>query len=405
MKNHDLTIFFLQIITLLSFSILFSNLMKKLKQPPLIGELITGIFLGPTILGFFFPEIYYNLFQSSAEACIALDGLIKFGTLIFLFVLGAEINLKQIYSKRFKIMSISLWGIFIPFLISFLTVLKWPEIWCVSPKNIILMAAFIGVALSLSSIPVVGKILEDLKILNSNIGRTIMASATVDDLIGCLAVSIIFGSNMNETFTINNFIKAIFIFLFIFFPIIVIIKNRKSSLKNLSSIYEKTVGTVIIGILVATILFILLGFEYMFAAFLLGSLTYDHFQKNKAQYLNFHNMASYFFMPLYFASIGLKINLISNFDFTLVGIVLLIACIGKIIGVTIGSLLSKIKMKEAIMISVGMNARGAMGIIIASSALNIRLINEKIFVALSLVALITSVCSSVILRFLVKYDK
>jgi Kef-type K+ transport system membrane component KefB len=145
-----------------------------------------------------------------------------------------------------------------------------------------------------------------------------------------------------------------------------------------------------------------IGIHAIFGAFLLGvALGRSHAERNQ-DHDTIYQFAVSFFAPLYFVSIGLKVDFIEHFDWVVTLIILLTACVGKICGAGLGAFWGEMKIKEALVVGFGMNARGAMEIVLASVALQHNLIDQRIFVAFIIMALITSLLSAPVMQRLMK---
>jgi len=185
MGHSDLILFFLQIGCMLAIALLFGKLLHKLHQPIILGELIGGIVLGPTVLGTLAPSIFEWLFPPIGATVVVRDALLKLGMLFFLFSAGLEIDLSRVQQKRISIILTSLFGIALPFFLGFLSVLFFADLWDMNGNvGRLIFALFMGTALSISALPVIVRILSDLNLLQTDLGVVIVSSATVNDLIG-----------------------------------------------------------------------------------------------------------------------------------------------------------------------------------------------------------------------------
>ena len=191
---YEITILFLSISVLLFFARAFGELLKFLKQPLVIGEIIAGIVLGPTILGTIFPNIFQRLFNGSPVILAALQGLIILGVVMLLLISGLEIDISLVVRQGKTAFLISIMGILIPFVIGFLAAYNFPRL--LGIKNIdqrLVFSLFIGTALSITALPVVVRTLMDLNIYKTKIGFLIIASAMFNDLVGWIIFSVILG--------------------------------------------------------------------------------------------------------------------------------------------------------------------------------------------------------------------
>ena len=154
MNHQQLILFFLQIGTMLSVALVCGQLMRKIHQPAVLGELLGGIVLGPTVFGLLAPELSAWFFPTEGLVAFSLDAVLKIGMLFFLFVAGLEVKLRGIHQKRGAVAMTSLFGVLLPFGLGFGAVVLWPGWWGTGQVDIFLLALFIGAALSISALPV-----------------------------------------------------------------------------------------------------------------------------------------------------------------------------------------------------------------------------------------------------------
>ena len=192
LNTVDVTAFILSIGTMLLAAKVLGEIFDKLKQPAVIGELLAGIFLGPSVLGYFFPNLFDWLFSSNNEIKIALDGITTISVILLLLVSGLEVDLAIVLTQGKKAFAIGIMGVIIPFIIGFIISYSFPGIMGLTDPNMkIIYSLFIGTALSISALPVIAKTLLDMNLLQTKIGSTIIASAMFNDVIGWLIFALI----------------------------------------------------------------------------------------------------------------------------------------------------------------------------------------------------------------------
>lgn len=394
MTHPDLILFIFSLSILLLIAIIFGRFALFLRVPKVIGELVGGIVLGPTVLGFFYPNIQYWLFNSSIPALQARDALIKLGAIFLLFIIGLEINLPQVKEFKKTILLISVFGAAIPFILGFFSVFAFPGVWGYSPiGNKWLLPLFMGTALSISALPVIARILKDLGVLKNKVGFIILGAATIDDIVGwTLFTAIVANFSFEKTASTNPTVAVIGIMAMFVFTVTV---GRKIAEKLLAWCNKKddgnslSIGLIIAIVLLSSALAEKIGVHAIFGAFLAGIA----FSGNESNKIHTSRLVNYFFSPLYFVSVGLQVNFLKHFDLVLVLIIIAIATFGKISGAFIGSRISKLNNKEALAVGFGMNARGAVGIILFVAAYQAKLIDERIFTALIVMAMATTIIS------------
>ncbi len=398
----DMVIFFLEIAVMLSMSLFCGQLMSRFSFPAVFGELFGGIILGPTVWGWLNPGTYNWLFPTSGAVFHGRDALIQICMLFFLFAAGLEMNLSIIKKRGINIAWASLTGIVVPFILGFGIVVLFPDLWEGHFQGkTLFFAMFMGTALSISALPVIARTLMDLELMNTDIGMIVIATATINDLVGWSLFAFIL-SNFAPDSIIDIPPQMTFILVLLSFAFMLTIGRTlaQKALKWLKSYMPwpgAFLGITTILILLAAACAEVIGIHAVFGAFLVGLAFSQNLGERDEAHEMVYQFVMYFFAPLYFVSIGLRANFVASFDLTLVLVVLLVACIGKVLGVTLGLRISKMPWRQSAVIGFGLNARGAMEMILATIARDAGIIDDRLFVALVIMALITSVLSGPIM--------
>jgi Kef-type K+ transport system membrane component KefB len=293
----------------------------------------------------------------------------------------------------------SILGILLPFSLGFGAVWLWPEQWgALAHHNVLILGLFIGTALSISALPVIARILKDLGLLNQELGLVIMAAAIVNDLIGWTFFAIII-SDFAPAGLPNRRIWLTVSLILVFF-IVMLTLGRWAGQHALRWMQlhlpwpSGFIGVTAILVLSAAAIAEAIGIHAFFGAFLVGVALAQNNQTHSQQaHETVYQFVVSFLTPIYFVSIGLKANFLTHFDLPLIILVLVVACAGKILGAALGAKLGGMSNREAWAIGFGMNARGAIEIILAAVALEYGLIDQRIFVALVITAVVTSMMS------------
>lgn len=403
-----LIVFLLQIGVMLAVGLFFGQLMRYLKQPTVLGELIGGIVLGPTVFGLLFPTWKASLFPVEPQINEAREGIIRLGMLFFMFVAGLEVNLSQLRQRKQTILLVSLFGSLLPFGLGVASLYWFPSLWgngsLALDNN---FALFVGIALSISALPVITRILMELKLLQTVLGSIIMTSATINDLVGWTLFALLL-SNLNHAADDRNLVTLIG--LIVLFAVAVVGIGRWLVQPLLQWVRLNLVwpsgfiGVCAVLIFVTAAVAEMLHIHAIFGAFLMGVALYATFEQQEASQAKeiIHQFAISLFAPLYFVSVGLKADFVTYFDWQLVLLILVLATVGKVVGATAGARLSGMPLWESLAIGTAMNARGAMEMILASLALEFKLIDERVFVALVTMALVTSMLSGPGLQWLLQ---
>ena len=363
MDGPTLTLFLVQISLVLAFPLFVAILLKKLSLSPLVVELLCGVVLGPSVFGVLAPQLYQGVFPTMGRATQAREAVTEIGLLIFVFLAGLEVQTGHLRKQGKAVIWTSALGIVIPFGLGMWAVLLWPGLWrAKSQHSLILLALFIATSLSISALPVIARILVDLNLIKTELGFIIMTTATVNDLIGWGLFAVILSNFGGEGHSGRNLWASLVVVLLVFGLILSLSNKRIQRAVAWLNLPKETLQLKLTFLVVTT-------------AAIIAQVTGTH-------------------ATLYFVSIGLRANFVASFDIVLVLVVLLLACAGKIGGVYLGGVLGGKTPRESLVVAFGLNARGAVGIVLTTVALEYKLIDQRVFVALIIMALATSVLSA-----------
>jgi Kef-type K+ transport system membrane component KefB len=402
-------LFFLQIGGMLTVALVFGQVARRLHQPAVLGELIGGILLGPTVFGAFAPNTYAWLFPTAGTVSTGREAVINLGMLFFLFVAGLEVNLTHLQRRGWSVFLTSISGIVAPFGLGFGFVVLLPDLWGPQAKNNGLMfAVFMGTALSISALPVIARILMDLDLIKQELGVVVMAAATINDLIGWSLFAVILSNFTPAGRPDRNLLVTIGLVLGLSGLILGV--GHWASQRPLRWLQSHLTWpgsflvVMAILVLVAATAAEAIGIHAIFGAFLVGVALAQSSEEWNQTHEVIYQFAVSFFAPIYFVSIGLAANFAANFDLQLVLVILLVACVGKICGAAFGAWVGGMPLKAALAVGFGMNARGAMEMILASVALDYQLIDQRTFVALIVMALVTTILSGPMMQRLLRVE-
>jgi Kef-type K+ transport system membrane component KefB/mannitol/fructose-specific phosphotransferase system IIA component (Ntr-type) len=398
---------FLALAALLGAAKLAGELMQKLDQPSVLGEIMAGILLGPTVLGNFKPGIYAALFPNTGAMPIVLDTVTTLGVVFFLLTAGLEVDLRSIFRQGKSALLVSLLGVVVPFSLGFVAAMGFPRfLGAEEGADRLIFALFVGTALSISALPVIAKILMDLNLLRSEMGTVVMSSAMFDDLVGWILFSMILGM-MNVGGNSGGGVKRT-IALVAAFTVLALTVVRWLIDKLLPFIQAHTswpggiLGFIFTLTLASAAFAEFAGIHAVFGAFITGIAVGEssHLRKRTSEHI--HEIVTNVFAPFFFASIGLRTNFIANFNLPVTLTVIAVACVGKLAGAGWGARLGGMDRRTAWGVGLAMNARGAMEMILGILALQYGLIRESMFVALVVMALFTSLVSAPAIHFLIR---
>jgi Kef-type K+ transport system membrane component KefB len=398
---------FLALAVLLGTAKLAGELMQKLGQPSVLGEILAGILLGPTLLGHFRPQIYAALFPSTGAMPIVLETVTTIGVVFFLLTAGLEIDLRSIFRQGKSALLVSFFGVIIPFALGFSAAGAFPRfLGAEAGASRLIFALFVGTALSISALPVIAKILMDLNLIRTEMGTVVMSSAMFDDLVGWILFSMILGMMNAGSHSFGGVKRTIL--LVAAFTLLALTVVRWLIDKILPFIQAHTswpggvLGFIFTLTLAGAAFAEFAGIHAVFGAFITGIAVGEstHLRKRTSEHI--HSIVTNVFAPFFFASIGLRTNFVSNFNLGITATVIGVACLGKLLGAGWGAHLGGMDRRTSWGVGLAMNARGAMEMILGLLALQAGLIRETMFVALVVMALFTSLVSAPAIHFLLR---
>ncbi|MGA7696364.1 MAG: cation:proton antiporter [Candidatus Sulfotelmatobacter sp.] len=409
LSPHDVMTMFMALATLLGCAKLAAELMQKIGQPSILGEISVGIFLGPTVLGHYRPHLYEALFPTTGPMPIVLDTVTTLGVVFFLLTAGLEIDLRSIFRQGKGALLVSFFGVAFPFAAGFLAASAFPNyLGAEAGANPLIFALFVGTALAISALPVIAKILMDLNLLRTEVGTVIISSAMFDDLVGWILFSFVLGMmHPPAGGSVADGVKHT-VMLVVLFVGLTLTLGRWLFDKILPFLQAHTTwpGGVLAFIFTLTLAGAAFteyaGIHAVFGAFVIGIAIGEsgHLRRRTSEHI--HEIVTNVFAPFFFASIGLRTNFAANFHLGLTATVIGVACLGKLLGASWGARLGGMDRTSSLVVGLAMNARGAMEIILGILALQAGLIRESMFVALVVMALLTSLVSAPAIHFLVR---
>jgi Kef-type K+ transport system membrane component KefB/mannitol/fructose-specific phosphotransferase system IIA component (Ntr-type) len=403
---HDVMIMFAALAVLLGAAKFAGEVVQKLGQPSVLGEIFAGILLGPTVLGHFLPHVYATLFPSKGAMPIVLDTVTTLGVVFFLLTAGLEIDLRSIFRQGKSALLVSSFGVIVPFALGFGVASLFPVfLGAEKGADVLIFALFVGTALSISALPVIAKILMDLNLLRTEMGTVVMSSAMFDDLVGWILFSMILGMMHADMHSMRSLRRTvILVVLFTGLSLTVVrwlIDKILPHLQAHTSWPGGVLGFIFTLTLGSAAFAEFAGIHAVFGAFIMGIAVGEstHLRIRTSQHIR--QIVTNVFAPFFFASIGLRTNFVTNFNWKMTLAVVAVACVGKLLGAGLGARFGGMDARTSWGVGLAMNARGAMEMILGILALQAGLIRESMFVALVVMALFTSMASAPAIHFLI----
>lgn len=404
--HHELLLVLVQLSLLLFVARGLGEVMRRINLPPVVGELLAGVLLGPSLFGWIFPSLQAHIFPKSQTQSDLLSVVSWLGVLFLLIVTGLETDLNLIIRKGKTALLISLGGIVVPFATGFGLGWLLPESFLANPSERLVFSLFIATAMSISAVPVIAKVLMDLKLIRRDIGQITLAAGMTDDTIGWILLSVVSGLASSGKFnfgTVLSSVGAAVLFLAVAFTVgRTVVDQLLRWVDDYIGGATASLSTLLILSLGAAAFTHNLGLEAALGAFVLGVLAGQSRRFSREAGHTLEVVTAGFLAPIFFATAGLKVDLLQLLvpQTGMIGLlVLAVACIGKFTGAYLGSRLGGLSHWEGLAMGSGMNARGAMEIIVATIGLSLGVLNQQMYSIIVMVAIVTSLMAPPLLRW------
>jgi Kef-type K+ transport system membrane component KefB len=401
--KNPLSLLLLQIIVILSVAKIFGVLATKIGQPSVVGEIFAGIFLGPSIIGYFFPDFSLYLFPVDSQK--TLQFLSQIGLAFFMFIVGMELDLEKLQNKARNAIVISHASIIVPF---FLGVVLAGSLYVeMAPANVsfLAFALFMGIALSITAFPVLARIIQERGLTKTPLGAMVITCAAADDVTAwCILAAVIAivkaGSIVSALFTITLAL------IFVMFMLKVIgpwIKRKSTAIVEKEKISKGVVAIAFFILLMSAYVAELIGIHALFGAFIAGVIMPHNVKFKDVLAGKIEDVSVLLLLPIFFAFTGLRTHIEMLNQGHLWGtcmLVIAVAVAGKFGGSALSAKLVGQSWKDSLSIGALMNTRGLMELIVLNIGLDLKILSPAIFSIMVLMALATTFMTGPSLSFI-----
>lgn len=371
----------------------------RLGFAPVVGELLTGLVLGPAVLGLVAPGLT-SLVVPVPDRLAALASL---GLILLLVLAGTEVDVLALRKYVRPTVAVATGASVVPFLLGFAVGWLLPARYLVSPAQRVPFALFLATALSISAVPVAVRVLIDLDAMDRTVGQLTLTAAILIDAAGWIVLTVV--SDIAREGQVNPFaLGRTLVVLCVFIVLVVSVGPR--IVARLFDVTAHVRSPVLTGFSIVIVLgfglagtSLALGLEAVLGAFLAGVLVRNRLDSETARVFQMVTLG--LFAPLFFATAGLQADLSGLFTpdtLVVAGVTFAVAVLGKFIGTALGGWLTGLTRMETLCLAIGLNARGAMEIVVAALGLTIGVFTPTIYTVIVLVAIVTSVMTPPLLR-------
>ena len=395
LSEHHFLIFLLQILLLLVMARGFGEVFRHWGHPPVVGEILVGLLLGPTLLGRLSPELYQTLFPPDPIQYTMLETVSWFGVLLLLLETGLEIDVSAAWKQRGPALRIGIIGVVVPLAVGFLLSLLLPDAYLVIPDQRVTFALFLGTTMAISAMVIIARVLHDLDLVKSDLGLLTLCGYAVNDILAWVILSLVFATAAAATLSIGSVILLLATAVgFTAFCLSLGLRLVDQSLTGLVTRIPHQPGVVLtfvccLGLLCGAITQ-WIGLTGLLGFFLAGIMAGDAGALSERVRQILTQMVHAIFVPLYFATIAIQIDFFAQFDAFLVLFVTVVSITGKYFGAWLGAQQAGLSAVDRVSIGIAFTPSGVTGIVVAAVAVEHQIITIPVFVSIVLSAIISS---------------
>jgi Kef-type K+ transport system membrane component KefB len=391
--THPLALLLLQIVSIIIVARIFGFLCKKIGQPSVIGEIAAGIFLGPSFVGMYFPE--FSTFLFPAKSLVNLQALSQMGLILFMFIIGMELDLKILKTKAQEAIVISHASIIFPFALGVGLAMYIYQQFAPSGISFISFSLFIGIALSITAFPVLARIVQERGLSKTKLGTMVITCAATDDITAwCILAAVVAivkaGSFVSSLYTIALAAMYVLTMLFVVKPFLKRIGDYYAYKEGLS---KPVVALFFVMLLLSAYCTEIIGIHALFGAFLAGVIMPVNQNFRTLFTEKVEDVSMVLLLPLFFVFTGLRTQiglLNSAHAWQVTGLIIAAAIAGKFIGSAIAARFVRQNWRDSLIIGSLMNTRGLMELVVLNIGYDIGVLSPQIFAMMVIMALVTT---------------
>ncbi len=391
--KHPLPLLLFQIITIVLIARIFGWIFRKIGQPSVIGEIIAGIVLGPSLFGLYFPDMKEALFPLASLGNLQL--LSQIGLILFMFVIGMELDLKVLKNKANEAVVISHASIVIPFALGIGLSYYIYHQFAPAGVEFLSFSLFMGIAMSITAFPVLARIVQERGIHKTRLGTIVITCAAADDITAwCLLAAVIAivkaGSFVSALYVIGLAVAYVLMMLFVVKPFLKRIGDLYGKKDNIK---KSVVAIFFLTLIVSSYLTEIIGIHALFGAFMTGVIMPDISKFRNVFIEKVEDVSLILLLPLFFVFTGLRteIGLINEpYLWEVTGFIILVAVAGKFFGSALAAKFVGQSWRDSLTIGALMNTRGLMELVVLNIGYELGVLSPKVFTMMVIMALVTT---------------
>jgi Kef-type K+ transport system membrane component KefB len=378
-------------------------LLRRLGQPPVIGEVVAGILLGPSLFGRVWPEAY--AFVLPADVAPLLGMLSQIGVILYMFAVGVSLDLGRLRGREHTTLAISHASIVLPFTLGVLSSLYlYPRV-ATSDVPFGVFALFVGVSLSVTAFPVLARILTDRRVHRTRMGTIALTCAAVDDVTAWCLLAVVVGiAGGRLGSALVTIALAILYGAFMFAVARPWIARRLAAAERYAH-PSQGIPALLLGLVCSSLATEAIGVHAIFGAFVFGALLPSDNALAKSLGKKLEEIVSVLLLPAFFVLTGMRteLGLVTGLQaWTLCGLIVLVACFGKFTGAAAAARLTGLSWRDAAALGVLMNTRGLMELIVLNVGYDLGILSPMLFAMLVIMAIVTTLATSPILHWITR---